>query len=274
MKKTNKKKVNKVVTTVTTTTTTTVSGPKEIYDFFVLDRSGSMASIQDATIGGFNEYINKSKRAADEPNVTAYSSVLLFDDEFILLYDFANINNVKPLTRETFVPRGSTALNDATAKAIQMLLNRLVGREASPDVDVTITVMTDGFENASTEFPNNRGARGFFSSEPNSALAALVNRVKGYGWTVNYVGAGSQQDVMHYAGGMGIDLSNVKSYNANVSETATVFNDMSLGRGVKSRAFASTGMKSNTGYFTSNSTVQVDPVAPATKPTDLPPSSI
>jgi len=243
------KRVKQVVTTVTTTTTTTTT-PREIYDFFVLDRSGSMSAIQDATISGFNEYINASKRAADVPGVEAFVSVLLFDDEFLMLNDFSNINDVKPMTRETFVPRGSTALNDATAKAIQMLLNRLAGREASPDVDVTITVMTDGQENASTEFPNTRSTLWSTPTVANAALNSLINRVKGYGWTVNYVGAGSQREVQYYANSLGVDLSNVKHYTANVSETVRLFDHMSSARGMKSATFASTGAKCNTGYFT------------------------
>jgi hypothetical protein len=253
----------KIVTTTTTTTVTTTSEvvPKENYDFFVLDRSGSMSTILDSTIGGFNEYLLAAKRDAKLPGVTSYTSVLLFDHTFILLNDFSKTEDVEILTRETYVPDGWTALNDATAKAIQMLLNRLAGREKAANVDVTITIITDGEENKSVEFP----ARSSWDKS-NPQLTALIEKVrKEYGWAVNFIGAGDPTKVKEFAKASGIDLSNVKHYMAKVEETTTMFQDVTRARSIKSANFANYGTKCATNYF--SNTLQTAPAVDTTAPT-------
>ena len=45
---------------------------------FIIDRSGSMAGLEEATISGFNEMINKQKFLEGE----AFVSTVLFDDRY------------------------------------------------------------------------------------------------------------------------------------------------------------------------------------------------
>lgn len=232
--------MSKTTTTTTTTVTTVVTdaAPKTVYDFFVLDRSGSMRSILDSTINGFNEYLNKAQRdAAANANLTSYASAILFDDEFINLYDFVPVSQVSQLTRETFVPRGMTALNDAIGKAIIALKQRLAGKEK--DADVTITVFTDGEENASSEY---RGVG-------NQALKQLVQQVQNdYKWTVAYVGAGAKEKVQQAAVSLGFMASNVTDYTANSLEAATTFSNLATARSQKTNLYATKGLQSNVGY--------------------------
>ena len=63
---------------------------------FILDRSGSMQTLTDDTIGGFNSFIEKQKR---EPG-DAILTTVLFDDQYEILHDGVNLRDVKPLTRE------------------------------------------------------------------------------------------------------------------------------------------------------------------------------
>ena len=49
---------------------------------FILDRSGSMSSLEDDTIGGFNSLLEKQKR---EPG-RAYVSTILFARESVALH--------------------------------------------------------------------------------------------------------------------------------------------------------------------------------------------
>lgn len=115
----------------------------------VLDRSGSMSSIRDDAIGGFNAFI------ADQKALPGEASLLLaqFDHEYEIVYDALPLAEVAPLTPESFVPRGHTALFDALGRT----LNDVAARVARlPPADrpsrVIVVVITDGRENASREF--------------------------------------------------------------------------------------------------------------------------
>jgi hypothetical protein len=70
-------KKKKVTTTVTTTVTEEIIDVKnEITEIIcILDRSGSMSSIIDDMIGGFNQYIEDQKKIEGKCNIT----IALFD---------------------------------------------------------------------------------------------------------------------------------------------------------------------------------------------------
>jgi len=115
----------------------------------ILDRSGSMSSIKDDAIGGFNEFIKKQKEEPGEANVTT----ILFDDQYEVLYKNKNLQDVPVLTEEEFFPRGTTALYDSMGKGMSVLgeeLSKLKEEERPGTVIVVVT--TDGYENASTEY--------------------------------------------------------------------------------------------------------------------------
>ncbi|MBQ5757700.1 MAG: VWA domain-containing protein, partial [Clostridia bacterium] len=76
---------------------------------FILDRSGSMAGLEQDTIGGFNSLLEKQKKEEGE----AYVSVVLFDDRTEVLYDRVDIKKVEPMTDRQYYVRGCTALLDA-----------------------------------------------------------------------------------------------------------------------------------------------------------------
>ena len=50
---------------------------------FILDRSGSMSSLTEDTIGGYNSYIESQKKEKGEALVTT----VLFDHEYEILYN-------------------------------------------------------------------------------------------------------------------------------------------------------------------------------------------
>lgn len=79
---------------------------------FILDRSGSMAGLEGDTIGGFNSLIEKQKEKEGE----CFVSTILFDNVSEVIHDRVSLAGVKPLTREEYFVRGSTALIDAVCK--------------------------------------------------------------------------------------------------------------------------------------------------------------
>src|SRR5271166_6400371 len=87
----------------------------------ILDRSGSMSSVKQDTIGGFNEFVNKQKTNANPTKLL----LTQFDDVYEILYN-RDVKEIQNLDDTTYVPRGSTALHDAIGRTISDL-----GRELS-----------------------------------------------------------------------------------------------------------------------------------------------
>ncbi|MDQ7841399.1 MAG: hypothetical protein RDU83_10270 [bacterium] len=117
----------------------------------ILDRSGSMESIRDDTIGGFNAFLKKQKAEPGKATLT----LVQFDtqDPYEVIHRFAPIKDVPELNRKTYVPRASTPLLDALGRGIndlEMSLGKLK-KEDRPS-QVVVVVVTDGEENSSREF--------------------------------------------------------------------------------------------------------------------------
>ena len=85
---------------------------------FILDRSGSMAGLEDDTIGGYNAMIKKQKEEDGEANVTT----ILFDDRIETLHERISIQNIKPMTDREYNVRGCTALLDAIGRTISYMM--------------------------------------------------------------------------------------------------------------------------------------------------------
>ena len=60
---------------------------------FILDRSGSMAGLEQDTIGGFNSMIGKQKKEDGE----CYVTTVLFDHEIITLHDRVSLDKIEPM---------------------------------------------------------------------------------------------------------------------------------------------------------------------------------
>ena len=101
---------------------------------FILDRSGSMAGLEDDTIGGFNAMIEKQKQKQGD----AYVSTILFDNDCEVVHDRVDIQKVSLMTRKEYFVRGCTALLDAVGKAIHHIGNvhKYAREEDRPDVSV------------------------------------------------------------------------------------------------------------------------------------------
>lgn len=117
----------------------------------LLDRSGSMESIRDDTIGGFNAFLEQQKRESGHATMT----VVQFDtqDAYEVLNRFVPIELVDPLSRASFVPRATTPLFDALGRAINDVNQTLDAlKDENRPRNVIMVVVTDGRENSSREF--------------------------------------------------------------------------------------------------------------------------
>lgn len=165
----------------------------------VLDRSGSMGSIKEATINGFNSLLFDQKKL-DKP---AKFTLAQFDDQYELVYQNVDIKDARGLTDKTFVPRGNTALLDAIGKTI--VSNRL-------DEDVLFVIVTDGHENASREYSINQ-------------INDLITSYRKKGWEFTFIGA--NQDAISTACQLGIAQQSALTYGGTKGTTTAAFNAVS-----------------------------------------------
>jgi hypothetical protein len=169
----------------------------------VLDRSGSMASIRDDAIGGVTAFIEGQKAA---PGRCVFTLVQ-FDHEYQIVHSAVPIADVPPLTRETFVPRGNTAMLDAIARAVTETGARLAAMpEAERTGKVILAILTDGQENASVEYHRNHGGH--------ARVKAMIDHQREvYGWQVIYLGA--NQDAVAVGASIGVPQSTSMSFAAD-----------------------------------------------------------
>ncbi len=177
----------------------------------VLDRSGSMTSVCDATIEGLNGLINQQKELQkNNPHFTATVSLVQFDDYYELNYDFLNLPLVADLNRDTYQPRGSTALLDAIGRAIKETGARLAALpENERPSKVLFVIQTDGEENASRKFSKNE-------------IFDMINHQKSnYQWDFMFLGA--NQDAIATAASLGVNSKSTMSYAHSSMGTMAVF---------------------------------------------------
>lgn len=157
---------------------------------FILDRSGSMNSVRQDAIGGFNSFIEKQRKQPGEAKVT----VALFDDYYEVVQDGVDLKDVKLLDETTYVPRGMTALYDAVGRTFNVVGARLASTaEEDRPSKVIAVVITDGAENASKEF---RGTK---------VKEMIAHQREKYGWEVIFIGA--DESSMSGASNMGLGMT-------------------------------------------------------------------
>ena len=173
---------------------------------FILDRSGSMAGLEDDTIGGFNAMIEKQKLEPGE----AYVSTVLFDNVSEVIHDRVDIQKIEPMTRREYYVRGSTALLDAVGGAIHHIGN--VHKYARPEdrpEKTLFVITTDGMENASRHYSYER-------------VKMMIERnTDKYGWEFLFLGANI--DAAKEAARFGIRADRAANYHADSTGTAVVY---------------------------------------------------
>ena len=170
---------------------------------FILDRSGSMAGLENDTIGGFNAMIDKQKK---EPG-QVFVSTVLFDNVSQVIHDRVDIQKIAPMTREDYYVRGCTALLDAVGKAIHHIGNvHKYAREEDRPEKTLFVITTDGMENASREYTY-------------AKLKAMIQHQKEkYGWEFLFLGANI--DAVGTARRFGIDEDRAVNYHCDSKGTA------------------------------------------------------
>ncbi len=172
-----------------------------IFNLIIIDESGSMQSIKKEAIDSVNETIQTIRSAQKKHEEQEhFVSLVTFNDDVKTVHDCVPVSEVTELTSETYQPACCTALYDAMGLSVNAL------RKKVADVDkVLVTVVTDGYENASKEYSG-------------KAIKALVDELKAKGWVFAYIGA--NQDVEAVAAS--ISITNTMNFEATCVGTTAM----------------------------------------------------
>lgn len=176
---------------------------KRVFNLIILDESGSMSSIERQAIDGVNETVQTVRAAQKKHEVQEHFITLVSfnSDKVKTIYDKIEADKVEELTSKQYVPSCCTPLYDAMGNALNALR-----KSVAEDDAVLVTVITDGYENASTEYNG-------------PAIKKLVESLKTKGWLFTYIGA--NQDVEQVAAT--ISITNTLSFSADAEGTAKMF---------------------------------------------------
>ena len=126
---------------------------QKIYNLIILDASGSMYSIRNEAIAGVVETI-QTIRTAQEENADQEQmlSLVVFNGKRIAtVYDRMPITKVSDFNEKDYQPTDNTPLYDAMGDSITNL-QRYIDEEEN----ALVTIITDGYENASREWNHQR----------------------------------------------------------------------------------------------------------------------
>jgi len=176
----------------------------KIYNTLLLDESGSMQAIYNATLTGCNEILQTIKAAATDPELeqfvqlTSFNSIGIFDR-----IPLGPAMEIPMLTPDKYQPNATTPLYDAMGYTYNKLLKRL---GTQTNYQVHCSIITDGLENSSREYNQ-------------EDIRKLIAELRGRGWEFVFIGA--DYDVEKVAMNMGI-LKTI-SYHRNSGSTSEMF---------------------------------------------------
>lgn len=184
----------------------------------VLDESGSMADITNATLEGLNSYI---KTQQNQPGDCVFSLTQFntFVREIVVA---TPIPIIAPLTRETYRPSGGTALLDAIGQTIDRVGARLRALPESERPDkVVVVIVTDGEENASVEYISASWSLAIVKKSQR-VFDMIKHQTEAFKWEFVFLGA--NQDAIETAAGLGIARDASLTYVATNLGVETAFN--------------------------------------------------
>lgn len=171
--------------------------PNMTYIACVIDRSGSMGPNRFAAVSGFNEFLQTQKSLPGEAKL----SLVLFNQSVLTVIDNQNIQQVPELTHATYLPNGLTALLDAVGSTIDSLGKDIEGmKEEDRPAKVIMAILTDGLENRSSEYKQDRVAE------------MIKHQQEKYSWEFIFLGA--NMDALAQAAVLNIPHKNSMNFAA------------------------------------------------------------
>ena len=177
----------------------------QVHNLIILDESGSMQSIREMIISGFNELVQTIKGIEKEyPEQEHFISLVTFNGLGRKVIHFTEpAAMLESIDSSKYQPNYSTPLYDAMGDSITSLKQAL-GKQKN--CRVLVTILTDGEENASKEYNG-------------IAIKKLVEEMKQSGWTFTYIG--TDHDVEKFA--TNISITNVMFYKKDTGGVNELF---------------------------------------------------
>lgn len=149
-----------------------------IYNLIIVDESGSMSHLREATLSGINETINTIRSAQEEfAETQEHRLTLVTFDSGANRPDVRTMIDNQPIAEvrefSDYMPHGCTPLYDAMGQSLTKLHDCI---KDDDNASAVVTVLTDGLENASREW----NAR---------SLRLLIEQLKEEGWSFSYMGS-------------------------------------------------------------------------------------
>lgn len=151
---------------------------------FILDRSGSMGSMRQEAIDGYNGFLKDQKQVPGEADI----QLVLFND-FRLPHPAQKLAEARELNETLYAPYGMTALYDAVAFTIDEVGGALrETAEKDRPSKVILAILTDGQENSSKVYRGEEGRQ---------RLAEMIkHQQEVYGWEFSFLGANMDAPAM------------------------------------------------------------------------------
>lgn len=177
----------------------------QVFNVIILDKSGSMESIRQAAVSGFNETLNGIKKAQEKYADTQehYVSLVAFCScESRQIFDKVPVAKARHLTMEDYQPCCCTPLYDAMGFTLTTMRKQVKDIE---DAVVVVTIITDGMENDSKEYTG-------------AAVKKLVEQLRGEGWTFTYMGANQNSGEVAF----NLSIRNARNFDYSAQGTMRV----------------------------------------------------
>jgi len=154
---------------------------------FVLDETGSMEDIRDQTIDSFNEYLSTLQGRNEKLRMT----LTKFNSSNVeIAYENADIEHIKKLNRNNYIPQHGTPLYDAIGNTIESLKGVN---------NVLFIILTDGLENSSRKYTQ-------------KDIFKMIGNKQDIGWTFVFLGADQDKYV---AENIGIQSGNIFNWDGS-----------------------------------------------------------
>lgn len=166
----------------------------------VIDKSGSMYSLANDSIGGFNAFLEGQQLISGDAKFT----LALFNDDYDLIHENKALSEVPKLTEKTYRPSGSTALYDAIGNIIVK-----IDKHKADEDKVIFVILTDGEENSSKEFDE-------------KAIAEMISQHDDW----EFVFLAANQDAFATGQQLNIKPGSTRSYTSSQAGTRAVYGEI------------------------------------------------
>ena len=177
----------------------------------ILDKSGSMQTLQSETIAGLNQFIKEQKQEEGQCNFT----LVQFNQDVVLKIKRQPIREVTPLNTASYQPSGYTALLDAVGQTLKAAMETVFMLPVNENPDnVLVFIITDGMENASRHYTKEQISK--------MVVDLTVNK----GWEFQFFGA--NVDAFGEAQNIGISADKADAWDYNRDGMKDMMNKMSM----------------------------------------------